>query len=256
MEGPSSNVPTSVPEGASAPQTSNGERRSTRTSAGRRQTPRNIDVFVSKVDSFPKNDGHDMNVAYLVELHSDQDTGEVNISDPHIYAAKRKLDPDMPTLHEATKGTHAEEYIVAMKTEVKGVLSQNTWTTRPRYKATKVIESTWAFKLKILPDWTPSKLKSRFCVRGDLQTEGVDYFETYAAVMQWSTVCMLLTLTLREGWAMRKFDYTNALQAERDRLCGASKIVWTKEWKGPSPVTAQVTLWTQASASYCLQETM
>jgi hypothetical protein len=52
-------------------------------------------------------------------------------------------------------------------------------------------------------------------VRGGLQKEGVDYFETYAPVIQCSTVRMLLTLVLREGWATRKVDYTNAfVQAE------------------------------------------
>jgi hypothetical protein len=154
-------------------------------------------------------------MAYLAELHTDQDSGDVDISDPRIYAAKRKSDPDMPSFHEAMKGANAEDYIAAMKTEVKGLLSQKTWTTRPKTDATKVVKSTWVFKLKRLPDGTPSKFKARFCVQGDLQTEGVDYFETYAPVFQWSTVCMLLTLTLREGWATRQVDYTNAFaQAE------------------------------------------
>jgi hypothetical protein len=154
-------------------------------------------------------------MAYLAELHTDQDSGDVDISDQRIYAAKRKSDPDMPSFHEAMKGANAEDYIAAMKTEVKGLLSQKTWTTRPRTDATKAIKSTWVFKLKRLPDRTPSKFKARFCVQGDLQTEGVEYFETYAPVVQWSTVRMLLTLTLREGWATRQVDYTNAFaQAE------------------------------------------
>jgi hypothetical protein len=154
-------------------------------------------------------------MAYLAELHTDQESGDVDISDPRIYADKIKYDPDMPSFHEAMKGANAEDYIAAMKTELKGLLSQKTWTTRPRTDATKVIKSTWVFKLKRLPDGTPSKLKARFCVRGDLQTEGVEYFETYAPVVQWSTVRMLLTLTLREGWATRQVYYMNAFaQAE------------------------------------------
>jgi hypothetical protein len=172
-------------------------------------------VCVSKVDNFAKKDGHDANVAYLAELHTDQYYGEVDISDPGIYAAKRKLDPDMPSFHKAMKGAHAKEYIAAMKIEIKGLLNQKTWKTRPRSKAIKVIKSTWVFKFKRLPDGTPSKFKARFCVRVDLQTEGVYYFEMYVPVVKWSTVHMLLTLTLGEGWAMRQVDYTNAFaQAE------------------------------------------
>jgi hypothetical protein len=154
-------------------------------------------------------------MAYLAELHTDQDSGDVDISNPRIYAAKRKSDPDMPSFHEAMKGANAEDYIAAMKTEFKGRLSQKTWTTRPRSDATNIIKSTWVFELKRLPDGTPSNFKARFCVQGYLQTEGVDYFESYAPVVQWSIVRMLLTLTLREGWATRQVDYTNAFaQAE------------------------------------------
>jgi hypothetical protein len=183
--------------------------------AGRRQTPRYTDICVSKVDTFAKDYGHTANVAYLADLHTDQDTGEVDISDPRVYAAKRRSDPDMPNFHEAMKGENTAEYVVAVKIEVKGLLNQKTCTTRPRSEATKVIKSTSVFKLKCLPDGTPSKIKARFCVQGDLQTEGVDYFEMYAPVIQWSTVRMLLTLTRREGWATRKFDYINAFaQAE------------------------------------------
>jgi hypothetical protein len=43
-----------------------------------------------------------------------------------------------------------------------------------------------------------------------MQQEGVDYFETYAPVVQWSTIIMLLALVLREGWSTLQVDYTNA----------------------------------------------
>ena len=62
---------------------------------------------------------------------------------------------------------------------------------------------------------TRLKYKDRFCVRVDLQTERVDYFETYAPVDQWSTIRLLLTLILSNGWATKQVDYTNVFaQAE------------------------------------------
>jgi hypothetical protein len=43
----------------------------------------------------------------------------------------------------------------------------------------------------------------------------VDYFETYAPVVQWSTVRLILTHTLINGWTTKQVDYTNAFaQAE------------------------------------------
>lgn len=72
------------------------------------------------------------------------------------------------------------------------------------------MRGTWAFKLKRLPDGSPSKFKARYCVRGDLQREGIDYFETYAPVVQWSTVRLLLTMILTNRWTTKQVDYTNA----------------------------------------------
>jgi hypothetical protein len=78
-----------------------------------------------------------------------------------------------------------------------------------------VLKGTWAFKLKRLPDGIPYRYKSRFCARGDKQTERVDFFETYAPVVQWSTIRLLLSIVLTEGWMTRQVDYTNAFaQAE------------------------------------------
>jgi hypothetical protein len=96
--GISSTVSPPVSETTLGPPTNNGVRRSARTTAGQRQTPQYTDVFVSKNDSFSKSDGRDANMAYLDELHTDQDSGDVDIIDPRICAAKRKYDPDIPSL--------------------------------------------------------------------------------------------------------------------------------------------------------------
>ena len=48
-----------------------------------------------------------------------------------------------------------------------------------------------------------------------MQIEGIDFFETYAPVVQWSTIRLLLSTVLTEGWVTRQVDYTNAFaQAE------------------------------------------
>ena len=52
--------------------------------------------------------------------------------------------------------------------------------------------------------------RSRFCVRGDQQEYGVNYFETFAPVVQWSTIRILLILILTNNWTTRVIDYTNA----------------------------------------------
>ncbi len=48
----------------------------------------------------------------------------------------------------------------------------------------KVIRSTWAFKCKQYPDGLVKKFKARFCARGNMQLEGIDFFEMYAPVVR------------------------------------------------------------------------
>ncbi len=57
-----------------------------------------------------------------------------------------------------------------------------------------VLPSTWAFKIKRYLDGRVKKFKAWFCARGDRQTVGVDYFETWAPVVMWSTVHIVMVL--------------------------------------------------------------
>ena len=45
-------------------------------------------------------------------------------------------------------------------------------------------------------------------MRGDQQEYGVNYFETFAPVVQWSTIRILLILILTNNWTTRVIDYT------------------------------------------------
>jgi hypothetical protein len=73
-----------------------------------------------------------------------------------------------------------------------------------------VIPSTWAFKCKRYPDGLVQKLKSQFCAQGDCQIKGVDFFETYAPVLNWQTVQIMLVMSLLLGLQTKQVDYTAA----------------------------------------------
>ena len=100
----------------------------------------------------------------------------------------------------------------AMVVEIKALTSKKTWTLVPcsLLSGKKVLPVTWAFKRKLFPDGHLQKCKARFCVRGDMQIEGVDYFETYAPVVQWSTVRALLIMSLVLGLETVQIDFSNA----------------------------------------------
>jgi Reverse transcriptase (RNA-dependent DNA polymerase) len=87
---------------------------------------------------------------------------------------------------------------------------KDAWEVVLREAWMNVLPSTWAFKCKRFPDGLIKKLKARFCVRGDKQLEGVDFFETFAPVVSWSTIRLMLILSLVLGLATRQVDYTAA----------------------------------------------
>jgi hypothetical protein len=62
-----------------------------------------------------------------------------------------------------------------------------------------VLPSTWAFKIKQFPDGTVKKFKARFCACGDRQKEGINFFETWAPVVQWSTIRIVMVLAAKLG---------------------------------------------------------
>ena len=71
-----------------------------------------------------------------------------------------------------------------------------------------VIRSTWAFKCKRFPDGQIKKFKARFCACGDMQLEGIDFFETYAPVVQWTTIRLMFILEVLLGLKSKQGDVT------------------------------------------------
>jgi hypothetical protein len=84
------------------------------------------------------------------------------------------------------------------------------WDYVKRTPDINVLPGTWAFKLKRYPDGHVKKFKARFCTRGDRQKEGIDYFETWAPVVQWSTVRIVMILAIKLKLISIQCDITSA----------------------------------------------
>ncbi len=73
-----------------------------------------------------------------------------------------------------------------------------------------VIHLTWDFKCKQFPDGLIKKFKACFCAQGNMQLEGVDFFETYAPVVQWTTIWLMFILEILLGLKSKQGDVTCA----------------------------------------------
>ena len=154
-------------------------------------------------------EGHWKAMATYLDLYTNLN-GELEWMHPLAFAAKASAE-DNPKWNEAMNGPNAEGFWDAMCKEVTTLTDQkDAWDVVLREAWMNVLPSTWAFKCKRFPDGLIKKLKARFCVRGDKQLEGVDYFETFAPVVSWTTIRLMLILSLVLGLATRQVDYTAA----------------------------------------------
>ncbi|KAI2505066.1 hypothetical protein MHU86_9342 [Fragilaria crotonensis] len=153
--------------------------------------------------------GHWKAMATCLDLNTTRE-GHLLSMHPLSLAAKANAE-DNPRWNEAMNGPNAEGFWDAMCKEVTTLTDQkDAWEVVLREAWMNVLPSTWAFKCKRFPDGLIKKLKARFCVRGDKQLEGVDFFETFAPVVSWSTIRLMLILSLVLGLATRQVDYTAA----------------------------------------------
>ena len=84
----------------------------------------------------------------------------------------------------------------------------SAWKVVDREDDMNVIGSAWDFKLKRYPDCLIKKFKARFCARGEMQLEGIDFFETYAPVVQCKTVLLMLIIEVFLGLKSKQGDAT------------------------------------------------
>lgn len=159
-----------------------------------------------------------LNLLGKQDLEIDLEHGTVEWLHPMVLAAKANSE-DTPNWEQAMNGPEKAGYWKAMTVEYETLeVDKDSWEIMDREDWMNVLPSTWAFRCKRFPDGTVRKLKARFCVRGDMQIEGVDYFDTYAPVVNWQTVRLMLILSIILGLATKQVDYTAAfVHADIDR---------------------------------------
>ena len=104
-----------------------------------------------------------------------------------------------------------------MEVEIFTLESIDAWDVVIREDHMIIINSTWAFKCKPYPDGLIKKFKARFCARGDQQLQDIDFFKTYAPVVQWTTIRLMFVLEVLLGLKLLQGNITCAFSACRSR---------------------------------------
>ena len=141
-----------------------------------------------------------------------------------------------------------------MKEEIEGLVKRKTWEMVPKdsigreHPKGELLPVTWVFKIKRFTDYSIRKFKARLCVRGDVQKDKAeDPLDTYAPVVQWSTVRLLLILTQLLKLETLSVDFSNAFaQADMPK----DKAVYLHLPRGFQPVgefAKEMVLWLKKS---------
>ena len=117
---------------------------------------------------------------------------------------------DTPNWRQAMDCPFKEEYWNAACKEIETLESMESWEDVDQDDSMNVIDSICAFKLKRFPDGLIKKFKAQFCARGNQQLQSIDFFETYAPVVQWTSVRMMLILEILMNSKSKQSDVTAA----------------------------------------------
>ena len=78
-----------------------------------------------------------------------------------------------------------------------------TWVVVDSMEDINIFQLTWALKLKHFPDGLIKKFKAQFCARGGQQIQGIAFFKTYASVVQWTTIHLMLVIEVSLALKLR-----------------------------------------------------
>jgi hypothetical protein len=124
--------------------------------------------------------------------------------------SSKASEDDNPTYEQAMAGPNKEGYWQAGKKELDTLVKKGSWEVVTKKVCMRVLPSTWAFKCKLFPDGIIRKLKARFCARGDCQIEVLDFFETFAPVVAWEIIRIMLIMSIKFDIAALQVDYRSA----------------------------------------------
>jgi hypothetical protein len=133
--------------------------------------------------------------------------GRVRYPIPRALLAESSSFATEPTCHSSA--VKDKNWRAAMNIEFDALLQNRTWTLVPPDSATNIIGCKWVFRLKRKPDGTIDWYKARLVAKGFHQQPRIDYGETYSLGIKPTTVRIVLSIALSNGWPIRQIDIQN-----------------------------------------------
>ncbi|KAK4691687.1 hypothetical protein P7C70_g9295, partial [Phenoliferia sp. Uapishka_3] len=119
---------------------------------------------------------------------------------------------DEPTFLQAMNGPDASEWKAAIEKERAMLKAMGTWdralVSLPAGR--KALMTKWVLLIKRDDEGNVVKYKARLVARGDMQTPGVDYVDTYAPTVRLASIRAIYALAAEWNLELRQFDVSSA----------------------------------------------
>jgi hypothetical protein len=159
-------------------------------------------------------------VSLLVEwevFHDESYEIQDKMENPIAFLAS--TNPDVMYLDQAMREPDRPQFEEAMVKEVSAHTENGNWiivSKKDVPKDNKILPAVWAMRRKRrITTGEVYKWKARLNIHGGKQEYGVNYWETYAPVISWTTIRLYLVLAILNKRATRQIDFVLAYpQAE------------------------------------------
>ena len=142
--------------------------------------------------------------------------GVDNISEDenYIQVFKASSDPDTMYHHEAMREADADKFREAMQSEWKGQATNKNFSLLRRSEVPEgatILPAVWQMRRKRdVSTGEIKKYKARLNLDGSKMIKHKHYELTYAPVVKWYSIRLVLALTLVNGWYTQQIDYVLA----------------------------------------------
>ncbi|GAV58961.1 LOW QUALITY PROTEIN: Pkinase domain-containing protein/LRR_1 domain-containing protein/RVT_2 domain-containing protein/LRR_8 domain-containing protein, partial [Cephalotus follicularis] len=97
----------------------------------------------------------------------------------------------------------------AMEEEIQALEHNNTWDMVSLPTDKSAIGCKWVYAVKVNPDGSIARLKTRLVAKGYAQVYGVDYSDTFSPVAKLSSIRLLVSLAAIHHWPLYQLDVKN-----------------------------------------------
>lgn len=111
---------------------------------------------------------------------------------------------------DAMKSENATEWKEATDKEYQSLIDNKTWTKCRLPNGRKAIGCKWIYKAKINKDGEIERYKARLVAKGYSQKEGIDYKETFAPVLKYKSLRILLAIAAIKDLEIKQMDVETA----------------------------------------------